>query len=89
MVLRGVARFGMVRNCGIEDVFIIIAFVLCVALTALIAVREYCPVPVLILEFGPATKTSTEEQHGMGRHIDSLAPGEFSLMLKVSFPVPE
>ncbi len=87
VALRGIARFGMVRNCGIEDVFIIIAFISCVALTALIAVRKYCPLLMLVLGLGPATETSTEEQNGMGRHIDTLAPGEFSRMLKVSYPV--
>lgn len=44
--LRAIARFGLVRNCGIEDVFIIVALGLSIALAALIAARKYRPTPI-------------------------------------------
>lgn len=44
---RCIARFGMVRTCGADDVLILSAFVAAVAFTALVQARKYglirCP----------------------------------------------
>jgi hypothetical protein len=42
VTLRCVSRFGIVRNWFAEDLVIIGALLLSVALTVLISVREYC-----------------------------------------------
>jgi hypothetical protein len=80
VAIRFVARLGLVRRCGADDLLIIAAMGLSAALTALIAIRDYLSLfgTRLLLTMFP------EQKHGLGRHFDTLSTSEFRAMLKVN-----
>jgi hypothetical protein len=79
VTLRCIARTGLLRIFGIDDFLIVWAVALSAILTGLIAIREcfLLSVQQFLLSIFP------EQKHGLGRHFDTLAPGEFTEMLKV------
>jgi hypothetical protein len=79
VTLRCIARAGLIRRFGVDDFLIVWAVVMSATTTALIAIREcfLLSVQQFLLSVFP------EQKHGLGRHFDTLAPGEFTEMLKV------
>ena len=76
---RCIARFGMVRICGADDVLIMFAFVAAITFTALVDARKHRTTR------SPkyAADAHSENQRGLGRHYDALSPAEQVGVMKV------